>query len=220
MGLTPQAKLQSLVESLKNDHYTLVEALRNITLVDNSTISRQPPTPTIPEEAPSPVFSSKRDSRRTSMASGYSVFYDAEEGEGATEFIMDDDPTPSTTNSRILDGVSETNEPGQDSGDDTDEEVERIQQQSTPTALTHDTQSTRSRTTAATSAPSTQEVVRRTNLPSGPVGDEGSLFAVLKKNIGKVGHEYRTNGLCMTDSVAGSFAGCDARQLQRAAYDA
>lgn len=31
-----------------------------------------------------------------------------------------------------------------------------------------------------------KQVVRRMLLPSGPVGDEGSLFAVLKKNIGKV----------------------------------
>lgn len=28
-------------------------------------------------------------------------------------------------------------------------------------------------------------VQRRTALPSGPVGDEGSLFGVLKKNVGK-----------------------------------
>ena len=29
-------------------------------------------------------------------------------------------------------------------------------------------------------------IIRRTQLPSPPVGDEGSLFAVLKKNVGKV----------------------------------
>lgn len=31
-----------------------------------------------------------------------------------------------------------------------------------------------------------KHVARRTELPSGPVGDDGSLFAVLKKNVGKV----------------------------------
>lgn len=31
-----------------------------------------------------------------------------------------------------------------------------------------------------------RQVVRRTGLPSGPVGDEGSLFAILKNNVGKV----------------------------------
>jgi hypothetical protein len=30
------------------------------------------------------------------------------------------------------------------------------------------------------------QVVRRTRLPSGPIGDEGSLFAILKNNVGKV----------------------------------
>jgi hypothetical protein len=32
----------------------------------------------------------------------------------------------------------------------------------------------------------TQQLAHRTSLPSGPVGDEGSLFAVFKKNVGKV----------------------------------
>lgn len=31
-----------------------------------------------------------------------------------------------------------------------------------------------------------RHTTRRTELPSGPIGDEGSLFAVLKKNVGKV----------------------------------
>lgn len=35
-----------------------------------------------------------------------------------------------------------------------------------------------------------RQVVRRTHLPSGPVGDEGSLFAMLKKNVGKVCFTY------------------------------
>jgi hypothetical protein len=32
----------------------------------------------------------------------------------------------------------------------------------------------------------TSAVVRRTQLPASPAGDEGSLFAILKKNVGKV----------------------------------
>lgn len=35
-----------------------------------------------------------------------------------------------------------------------------------------------------------RQAVRRTRLPSGPVGDEGSLFAMLKKNVGKVCSGY------------------------------
>jgi hypothetical protein len=32
----------------------------------------------------------------------------------------------------------------------------------------------------------TLQVMRRSQLPAPPVGDEGSLFAMLKKNVGKV----------------------------------
>lgn len=43
------------------------------------------------------------------------------------------------------------------------------------------------------SALSLRQVTRRTHLPSGPIGDEGSLFAMLKKNVGKVCFVYLTS---------------------------
>jgi hypothetical protein len=123
-----------------------------------------------------------------------SVWFDAEEPDGATEFIMESDTVPSNSNSRLLDDLQE--EVGHDSGDDTDEESERNGEH-TSTTTAKDTSSVRSKSTSMTSAPKQQhrEVVRRTQLPSGPVGDEGSLFSVLKKNIGKVNfysgiHDY------------------------------
>jgi hypothetical protein len=103
------------------------------------------------------------------------------------EFIMDADTTASASNSRILDGVMEGDESHPDEGDDSDSEHD----EHAASVFTGDAQSTRSRGTTATSATSKQkpqqEVKRRTQLPSGPVGDEGSLFSVLKKNVGKVG---------------------------------
>ena len=42
-----------------------------------------------------------------------------------------------------------------------------------------------------------RQVVRRTGLPSGPVGDEGSLFAILKNNVGKV--------TCLAQDIADSW---------------
>lgn len=48
-----------------------------------------------------------------------------------------------------------------------------------------------------------KEVARRAELPCGPVGDEGSLFAVLKKNVGKV----RTSGFSMRTIVERSPTG-------------
>jgi hypothetical protein len=37
-------------------------------------------------------------------------------------------------------------------------------------------------------------VAHRTSLPSGPVADEGSLFALFKKNVGKV---HSIDALCV-----------------------
>jgi hypothetical protein len=181
------AKLQTLLESLKNQHLDLIDALRNISLVDNTAKSPTLAT-TQEEELPDSPVSSNRDSRRASIASGMSIWFDAEEQEGATEFIMEQDSTPSTDTSRILDGVAEVDESHQEEGDESYSENDDL----APSVLSNDAQSTRSRSTTITSAPSKtqslqrREVQRRTQLPSGPVGDEGSLFSILKKSVGKV----------------------------------
>lgn len=113
-----------------------------------------------------------------------SVWFDAPEPEGAEEFILGASPGEEGENSILDEGVQPNspisqsdNMSGSDATTDADTDVES------------DTEAEITPETAPTSPAMSQEerqVVRRTELPSGPVGDEGSLFAVLKKNIGKV----------------------------------
>jgi hypothetical protein len=122
-------------------------------------------------------------SRRTSTASGLSVWYDAPEPDGALEFVMDSAPS----GSRFADEGEAPTEQGdeEDEGDDTDEESN--EQPSTPPADVGGGDA-KAAERAAT------QIVRRTQLPSGPVADEGSLFSVLKKNVGKVSLGFLSDG--------------------------
>jgi len=95
--------------------------------------------------------------------SAHIEWFDAEDGVGE-EFVLDD-PTP-------------------------DEEKERLVLHSETTSL-HQSESSEEEgfpppPRDSDPSMSASQVVRRTCLPSGPVGDEGSLFAILKNNVGKV----------------------------------
>ena len=57
-------------------------------------------------------------------------------------------------------------------------------------------------------------IVRRQALPSGPVGDEGSLFAVMKKNIGKVWVPLTFRPAKRLILILGSIVHCITGQLQ------
>lgn len=112
-----------------------------------------------------------RHSIRNSVASGGSgtlEWFDAED-DGPQEFIMDLGPEQSEPGSRLLPQEEET---GQDSSSiDTDiEEHEKIVSPLPKPEIESPTQ--------------TQN--RRTQLPCLPPSDEGSLFGILKKNVGKV----------------------------------
>jgi hypothetical protein len=96
-----------------------------------------------------------------------------DELDGAEEFFLDaphleagtaDDRIP------VLDGQSNSHGSGESS--DTDEERE----------LARPSLAVSERGVGA----GARQVAHRTSLPSGPVADEGSLFAVFKKNVGKV----------------------------------
>jgi hypothetical protein len=71
----------------------------------------------------------------------------------------------------------ESEQMDEDEGDDTDEEDSSGFEEPPP----------RPSADRTVPAKAPKEVVRRTQLPSAPVADEGSLFTVLKKNVGKVG---------------------------------
>lgn len=116
------------------------------------------------------------------------MWYDAEEYDGAEEFVLDELPddsqaskisennlvgTPSTSTSE----TSRLNLGSASESESSDSEVESEPLEETSESVAPD------------GVPVTSKdmpIVRRTQLPSPPVGDEGSLFAVLKKNVGKV----------------------------------
>ena len=121
----------------------------------------------------------KRTSYFSSHSGDGSVWFDAEEYDGPEEYVLDvtpaeehDRPFPAGSHMTAQTDITETTEAGSSVGADTDSESEvAVEAQ------------------VASRAPEELAVVqRRTALPSDPVGDEGSLFAVLKKNVGKVSH--------------------------------
>lgn len=187
-SLSSYTRLQSVVESLKSQHNLLVQSLVHIPLVDTPAPTSGRPLSSTPE---SPVEAFSHNSRRTSVASGTSIWYDAPEPDGALEFFLED-TTHSSSASRLVDDAEhsqDADEADEDEGegDDTDEEGSSAADEREVEA-TSSPQRAQPQTPTTLATKEVQPVVRRTQLPSGPVADEGSLFSVLKKNVGKVCH--------------------------------
>ena len=110
----------------------------------------------------------------TSLSDGGSIWFDAmDEPDGAEEFFLDPQPMEAGAGEDripVLDGQSSSYLSGESSDTDEEEAVGRL-------SLAASERGERA---------GTQQVVYRTTLPSGPVADEGSLFALFKKNVGKV----------------------------------
>ena len=140
--------------------------------VEERSDGSQDESPT-PSRFASPIARRTWASTATSLSDGASVWFDAtDELDGAEEFFLDaphseagaaDDRIP------VLDGQCNSNVSGESDTDD-GEEVARL-------SLALSDRGVRA---------GTGQLAHRTSLPSGPVGDEGSLFAVFKKNVGKV----------------------------------
>lgn len=182
---TPFQRLQLAIEALQHQHSALVTSTTTLHHVDPVIpSSRASPLATTVEEqsfaspSSSNYGTSGRASKRMSVLSAHSdgsVWYDAPEFDGPEEFVLDATPgdedqskffepdTRSTTNNTETVGSSDT---------ETDADSIRKKSDERP----------------STTLTSTEilQVTRREELPSPPVGDEGSLFAVLKKNVGKV----------------------------------
>lgn len=113
---------------------------------------------------------SSRHSIATIESGGHSVWFDAEEG--AEEFVLTAEPSEQASSANTSEGGSD-GEASDDSEDEIDEALQATPQL-TPTKLE--------------AAPQQHRVIiRRTRLPSPMTGDDGSLLAVLRKNVGKVG---------------------------------
>ncbi|KAI0735357.1 Oxysterol-binding protein-domain-containing protein [Earliella scabrosa] len=174
-------RMSTAVSQLKNQHSALTKTFQTYPTIDTSLSASlvSSPLPTTTEEedevhTPSTTTAQKRMSFFSSHSGDGSEWFDAPEYDGPEEFVLDVTPAEEgqdklyATDSRMTErtDMTETTDVGSSTGMDTDSETEDEVEKP--------------------AAPEEPAVVqRRTALPSGPVGDEGSLFAVLKKNVGK-----------------------------------
>ena len=105
-----------------------------------------------------------RNSTATSISESFVEWFDAED-DGPQEFVMDLGPEMSEPGSQLLPSDEDNSSVNTDIG-----QYERLTSP-IPEGVVH---------------PGQAQVVRRTQLPCLPPSDEGSLFAILKKNVGKV----------------------------------
>ena len=184
----PYDRLQLAIAALKAQHEAisgLIPSLDNIPpgVLGSplpATVEEQSDGSRTPARFASPVARKTWASTVTSLSDGGSIWFDAvDEPDGAEEFILD--PPHSEAGAPedriVLDGQSTSNA-SEESDTDDEEEVARL-------SLAVSDRVVKS---------SAQQLIHRTSLPSGPVGDEGSLFAVFKKNVGKV---HSTDVLCV-----------------------
>ncbi|EPQ60901.1 hypothetical protein GLOTRDRAFT_135500 [Gloeophyllum trabeum ATCC 11539] len=199
---SPEQRIQAAIITLKSQHTTLVKSISSLTNTSegpSTATLRSSPLPSTREEdageaAPTPTRSGARTPwtgsvKRASIADTASdgtgsVWFDAPEAEteGAEEYIVEHDSTPLDENgggSKMSSTTSQTSSSVQDTEDDesetdSEDEVDAAEWASAAHGMNGEAETTGSK-----------EIVRRTQLPSPPVGDEGSLFAVLKKNVGK-----------------------------------
>lgn len=128
----------------------------------------------VDERSPGSVGSSAhhRHSISTTASDNTHEWYDAvEHFDGPEEFVMELQPTPEGTEL-----------PSRIPSNDSRSSLERPESCNTGA----DVGGERTLEASSESNIDARAIVRRTCLPSRVVGDEGSLFAILKKNVGKV----------------------------------
>jgi hypothetical protein len=166
-------QINTTLASLKSQHAALLKSLAHD--VTAPPTARGSPLPPTTEEKEEPLSISRFNtalSRRSNLAifvsslsdSAHNEWFDAEEDLGEEFFL--DVPNPEEERELII-PQSETSSLNQTASSDEEEHC-------APLALDTDP-----------SVNVARQVVRRTRLPSGPIGDEGSLFAILKNNVGK-----------------------------------
>jgi len=120
----------------------------------------------------------------TSLSDGGSIWFDAtDEPDGAEEFFLDPLPLEAgAAEDRIpaLDGQGNSIASGESSDTDEEEGEGRLSLATSERGVRTGAQQVL--------------VAHRMSLPSGPVADEGSLFALFKKNVGKV---HSIDALCV-----------------------
>ncbi|PIL32143.1 hypothetical protein GSI_06849 [Ganoderma sinense ZZ0214-1] len=175
--------ISTAVRQLKNQHSALSKTFPTYPgSIDTTSPSNLagPSLPTTAEEddevhTPSTVTTGRnnRQSIFSSHSGDGSIWFDAPEYDGPEEYLLDLVPLEDaqdkvmSTDSRLTErtDMTDVTDAGSSTGIETDSESEEE--------------------VAKLVAEEPAVVQRRTTLPSGPVGDEGSLFGVLKKNVGK-----------------------------------
>ena len=181
--------MSTALSQLKNQHSALTKTFQSYPgTIDTTSFSNlASPLPITAEEddevqTPSTATGGKnRQSLFSSHSGDGSVWFDAPEYNGPEEYVLDVTP-PEESQDKVLSTDSRLTE-RTDMTDMTD--VTDVTDAGSSTGVESDSESEAEPPKLA--AEEFAVVQRRTALPSGPVGDEGSLFTVLKKNVGKVG---------------------------------
>ncbi|ESK98421.1 oxysterol binding protein [Moniliophthora roreri MCA 2997] len=194
--LTSEQRVRQALESLKTQHMFLMKSIHGLSPLETSVTHSGHPSPlphTVEEEEHDQdqdhheedlakfslpfTRTSKRASLESTMTDSFVEWYDASEGhEGAEVFVLDDSTPETEQPSRITnDDDIRSSFAQNDDRSSLDTDIASLDEKSSSKA---------GHTTQATTYESSQ-IVRRTTLPAPITGDEGSLFAVLKKNVGK-----------------------------------
>ncbi|KAI5991609.1 Oxysterol-binding protein-domain-containing protein [Pisolithus albus] len=171
-------RINAAVETLKAQHTALLRSLNGMQGDATQPVARASPLPPTAEDKSEELLSpsrfstaftrrSKRASSLSSLSDGGPVeWFDAQDNVGE-EFVLEE-PTPDEERGPIILQTSFSNYKEYESSSSDEEEREQHLSKPEPDLTLQ-----------------ARQVTRRTCLPCGPVGDEGSLFAILKKNVGK-----------------------------------
>ncbi|KAJ7042503.1 oxysterol binding protein [Mycena alexandri] len=181
---SPTQRVHDALETLKTQHAALLKSNQALALMDIGQSLRSSPLPITNEEeessahrtySPSASFSMPIARKRTSVlttttSESLNEWFDAD-SDGAEEFILDIPPAQ-----------LESREPSKLMSNDS---RSSLGHSSVDTDIVGEPARDPSEASTIDPTDGAVQVIRRTHLPAAPVGDEGSLFAILKKNVGK-----------------------------------
>ncbi|KAJ7462634.1 oxysterol binding protein [Mycena galericulata] len=178
---SPIQRVHDALQTLKTQHAALLKAMQTLSLLDVGQTLRGSPLPITAEEeevvshdSPSPSFSTVLSRKRASIVTtttSENEWFDADSNDGAEEFVLDIPPAQldSRQPSKIMSNDSRSS----------------LGHSSADTDLAGESSRVPSEYSTAGRGKGAGQIIRRTHLPALPVGDEGSLFTILKKNVGK-----------------------------------
>ncbi|KAJ7783522.1 oxysterol binding protein [Mycena maculata] len=178
---SPTQRMHDALETLKRQHATLLKSIHSLAHLEGGQSVRasslpipEEEGPTAPHDSPSPSFSTTIMSRKRASilttTTSENEWFDAD-SDGAEEFILDIPPTQSESRqpSKILNNDSRSS----------------LGHSSVDTDIVGQPSSRVPSGSLTVGHDQAVQITRRTHLPALPVGDEGSLFTILKKNVGK-----------------------------------